>query len=79
MKGQVIGLNQDRCAVLTPAGITVFRIISEHSTQAGDVISGNLDALGPEPLVNETRGERIKAFLTAWGCSQKKADRYLNP
>jgi hypothetical protein len=79
MKGEVVGVNGDRCAVRIPSGITLIKVLSEHSIETGDIVSGNLDALGPEPLLNETRNQRIKAFITGWGCSQKKADNFLNP
>lgn len=79
MKGEVVGLNEDRCAVRIPSGITLFKILSDHTIETGDIVSGNLDALGPEPLFDETKGQRIKAFITDWGCSQKRADQFLNP
>ena len=79
MKGSVFGINGDRCAVKIDTGITLFRIQGTHSTEVGDIISGNLDALGSEPLFNETKKERLRVFIARWGCSKAGADKYLNP
>ena len=59
MKGEVVNLNGDLCAVEISTGITIFEILGAHATEIDDIISGNLENLGHETLFNETKNEKI--------------------
>ena len=77
MKGTVIGVQGDRCAVEAGSAFTIFRIEGAHSTEAGDVISGQLEALGRERFFNETKQQKLEAFIPRWGCPRSMAEAYL--
>lgn len=78
MKGKVVGLNKDLCAVQVSSGITVFEIIGGHVTEIGDIISGNLESVGRESLYNETKHEKIDVFIEDWSCSPVVAKKFLS-
>ena len=77
MKGKVVGLKKDLCAVQISSGLTIFEIIDIHSTEIKDIMSGNLENVGSETLNNETKEEDIDVFIEDWGCSQEIADDFL--
>ena len=78
MKGEVVNLNGDLCAVEISTGITIFEILGAHSTGIGDNISGNLENLGGESLFNETKDEYIDTFIEDCHCTDESANDFLN-
>lgn len=78
MKGKVVNINGDFCAVEISTGITVFEILGAHSTDIGDTISGNLENLGGESLFNETKDEHIDTSIGDIHCTDEFANDFLN-
>lgn len=77
MKGKVVGLNKDLCAVQADSGITIFEILGGHVAEIGDIISGSLESLGSETLYNKTKHEKINVFIEDWSCSPEIAKKFL--
>lgn len=78
IKGKVVELNKDLCVVQVSSGLTIFEIIGGHVTEIGDIISGNLESVGSEPLYNETKHEKMDTFIENWSCSPEIAKKFLS-
>jgi hypothetical protein len=78
MKGKVVNLNGDLCAVEISTGIIVFEILGAHSTEIDDIISGELENLGGESLFNETKDENIDTFIEDIHCTDEFTNDFIN-
>jgi hypothetical protein len=66
-------------AVFTERGeYTVFDPQGYESLEVGDQVSGNLDNLGTETLVNNSKGNRFKAFVDCIHADQATARKLLS-
>lgn len=76
MKGCVALINRRTgmfAVDLDDDGYTVVEPLGGNTVAIGDVISGALDMLGSEMLVNETQRERIDAIIQAIYCTRQNA------
>lgn len=73
MQGTVKLFNSEDAiaAVETAAGeFTIIGLMSDDAVAVGDVIVGDLDADGAVSLHNETRGNKVEAYVEACGVSE---------
>lgn len=78
MQGRVVGLVQDRAAIDTDGeGITLIEFTGYHSTDVGDVLTGNLHGEGMETLTNESKSEEVGVSIEDCGCDRQKAHNFL--
>lgn len=79
MKSEVIGINPRKSfvAVKTDAGITVFELLGGYDVELGDMISGNLEALGGETFFNETQQEEMEVYVQGIYCTEPNARQLM--
>lgn len=79
MKGNVIAVNIKKgfVAISTDDGITVFELLGGYDVEVGDVISGNLDALGGETFNNETQSEEMDVYVQGVHCTESNAKHLM--
>jgi hypothetical protein len=53
--------------------ITVIEALGEPAMNIGDIVSGNLESLGAQHLVNETNGDLLEVFVESVYCSIEEA------
>lgn len=76
MKGivKIINLNRGMAAVETDGGLSVFEILEVTcSIELGDEISGKLESLGRETLINTTKNESMDVSIEDMHCSKERA------
>ncbi len=79
MQGTVKGLssNQQRAAVLTDDGFTVFDI-EDGEVAMGDRLSGCLDEHGSTVLSNRTSGHKVDVYIEAIQATPEFAQTLLD-
>lgn len=75
MKGRVVGINPSKgyIAVDTSTGITVMELLGGYDVDPDDIISGDLEALGSEVVLNETQAEKMDVFIQGVHCTVTNA------
>lgn len=56
----------------------VFELLDSHEPAHGDSLSGALDSLGSETLLNVTQRTRFDVFIQDTHCSEARARQMLN-
>ncbi|WP_019420170.1 hypothetical protein [Paenibacillus sp. OSY-SE] len=81
MKGIVAMINSKKgfLAVRTPSNeYSIVEVLEMELPELGDIISGNLESLGSETLVNLTQGIEIDVFIQEIYTNKASAIRILN-
>jgi len=79
MRARVVDVNLRRgfIAVATSGGITVMEFLGGYEVEMEDVISGDLESLGGEVVVNETRGEKMEVYIQDVDCTAEHAKELM--
>ena len=81
MNGIIVAINPRNgfyAAKLESGEFAVFELVDSHEPELGDAVSGELEALGSETLLNETQRTRFDVFMQDTHCSESRARQMLN-
>lgn len=76
LRGQVVLTNtcHEIYAVKIFEGeISIIEVQGKPALKVGDILNGNLEALGAQHLVNETNGDLLDVFVESVYCSIEEA------
>lgn len=80
MKGSVTMINPQKqfLAVKLDSGeYSVVEVLEAELPELGDILSGSLESLGGETLLNVTKGEQIEVFLQDIHTDKRRAMQLL--
>lgn len=80
MNGTVTIINSQKqfLAVKTPSDeYSVIEVLEMETPELGDILSGELESLGGETLINLTKGETIEVFIQEIYATKEQALRLL--
>ncbi|MBA7577804.1 hypothetical protein ES708_19659 [subsurface metagenome] len=75
MIGKVRAINQQKgfIAVETDGNeFSVIELLGEYGVEIGDVISGDIESLGGETVINKTQSEEMDVFIQDCHCDAQR-------
>ena len=75
MRGTITAINRARgmyAVALDDGSFTVFELLDSHELEIGDIVSGNLQSMGGETLINETQSREVfEVSVQNCGCTKE--------